>query len=164
MKTGREGDRENTHEDTQSAADDSQHGRGRHVAGATRFLRHQAVYGSVGLWNLLTVQLSVGLGPLHVVGVGIPGWLALVRWHPSGLVRYLVGLVVRARECRIGWVLLGHASRPFRIAADMIVTTSPAPKKFLAAPDLGPEQPRKKSDWIRIAYCFHCFAAGVNIR
>lgn len=46
----------------------------------------------------------------------------------------------------------------------MIVTTSPAPKKLLAAPDLGPEQPRKKSDWIRIAYCFHCFAAGVNIR
>ena len=46
----------------------------------------------------------------------------------------------------------------------MIVTTSPAPKKFLAAPDPGPAQPRKKSEWILIAYFFHCFATGVNIR
>ena len=46
----------------------------------------------------------------------------------------------------------------------MIVTTSLAPKKFLAAPGPGPAQPRKKSEWILLAYCFHRFATGVNSR
>lgn len=37
-------------------------------------------------------------------------------------------------------------------------------QKILAAPDPGPAQPRKKSEWILIVYCFHCFASGVYSR